>query len=563
MASGAITRLLDDAPISEAKRRKLKSRIDSALELDPDTVPLVITSFLATINIVDLPFIDVWNLIQVFPVFAPILWTDQQFRARMDLEFNDVFRDSLDPDSGEMRDALVQELREMSTKSSSRFYPRAPDSLLPWALLYQRCKRMMVLIKNLNGKAKPLFSEALSQPLPDWFSTLAPDLYFPISPYEELDFENSSANGAYIATPITVGGEILSKIIVTNWTNTQFTEPRILDVRNMEMRLSVIPQSRSYSFAITHTGSLVYLLSAGPGYQPYLEVYDPHTEVRIPGSALNKIAKAQEFCNGVLRFAEYDFWAIKPVQSSSMMNIVLSGDFTRFVDIDSYVDYLQDTRQDVKYALTEENLYLQNGWESSVHLSQNPAQFYRVLTKDGNAAPGAEPLYVKKIQYALGPFFSVSRKQPLEIHIFKDRQSQWIAPGTTTAVLAQWSSNDNIQSSMFVIARAITSLQVHHGAGFGMFLNFESFDYSVYPISIVGAKVLIRYKKGGGKLRHAILDLEVFFIERLHGFSKLIRSPCRTCSLPSLASCCRTTYCGKECQTEDWSRHAIECKNKV
>jgi hypothetical protein len=148
------------------------------------------------------------------------------------------------------------------------------------------------------------------------------------------------------------------------------------------------------------------------------------------------------------------------------------------------------------------------------------------------------------------------------MYLMEDSASVIVPVDAFKAVPAKRMPSDILQSSMFVIDlnTGTEDLRIHHPAGFDIKIDFADAPFVLKPVAIVGSKLLVVYQDWFFKIHHGILDLEIFFSERVPDFPKLIRAPCRACSLPSVGSCCRTPYCGSECQKEDWIKHKQCCK---
>jgi hypothetical protein len=564
----AIARFLDDAPISQAKRRKLDREIREALINNPSLAPDALFQFLGSINLVDLPFIDLWHLIQVFPPLIKLIWTNKHFRARMEFEFNDVYRSSINRLTNEMDDDLREELWELSTKTSSRVYPKEEDGPpSEWALLYQRCKRMMLLSKEVAGRH--IFQNLTTL---DHVS-----LYYNFAAREEefLAFEECSANGSFVATPV-IRGRIVAFVIV-DWANKPDRGETVLRLDDFIIVRSNLPYTNGNNFAITQTGKLAYLVTnqeiPGEGFlESYLEVYDAMTYERTPGNDKRKIAKAIEFCNDAWQATDRTLSVIKPVAASSMIMVALKK-FEWHVDLDTYFDFLQGRRTNVKHSTAKTNHYLQNNWTFNRHTDErSPEDFYHVVEKDDSVAPGAEPVWNRVIYTAIGPFFSISRKQPLRIFGL-DENGRYSALPVGTSVFSVATDGITVpffQSSMFIVELMSEQnrLKITHPAGFTTIISLHDSAGPATIVSIVGYKILILFNlpaHTSSYRRHCILNLEECFIANGSQTLELIRAPCRTCSLPSIAYCggksCKMPYCGKECQKEDWLAHSSQCRN--
>jgi hypothetical protein len=586
----ALLHLLEDAPISDAKRRKLVAEIRNAFIAEVD-YRLVVQSLIENLNLVDFPFIDIWHFVQVVPEAIPFVWTDDHFRARTELEFNDVYRGSIEA-SGQMRERVKDGLVEMSSKSATSLYATLKEQVVPWALLYQRCKRMTVLSKQLDGK--DLFTRIEEWPMFNtWvLSTLLPAQHM-------MDYRDGSGNGEYLAIPVrVVGGFEISHFIVANWYRAKRLGSRmlfgfypgsksvVLDMSQIVMHPTRVDSPRATNFVITQTGKVVYAVTHPNGY--YLEVYDSLTQRRIPGEDADKIEKAVRFTMDEVDDNDDDaIELLEVINNSSVVKLELVEGLAKTIDIETYVEYLDGKRANVDFTCsvktkfpTTPGFYLQNGWKFATTTPPEPEQPYLLPTKDGRPAVGALPVPAKGVNQAHGPFFSVSRDSPVLYAGFVGERYRAFLPGMQVSMLSgSWNFDESIQSSIFIVEPTsspsfvvpqVRRLEVYHPAGFTVNIQFQdTFESGVDPqnLAIVGSDLLISYTDTTGELnscRYYKIDLEELFMAHLDTFPALIRAPCRRCSLPSIAGCagsaCATPYCGIDCQKKDWEVHAAVCR---
>jgi hypothetical protein len=569
----AIRRLLDDTELSESKRRKIEVEIQEAFENNPSDPPLGLIQFLSVTDLTSFAFVDLWNLLQAFPSLFPVIWTDENFRKRMDFEFNDVYRNSVVPTTQTMKRYLQEELVRISTKSSSGFYPE--DSIVPWALLYQRCKRMMLLSKTLDGKRLNLYLQNLPT-----LNRVADLLESESESGLSAIYSLASTNGPYIATPcVRPNTNSIREFVITNWASKTRVPPVLLDVREFNIVNSSIPDGVAQNFAVTNTGKLVYLLNAKLSVgRPYLEVYDSVLSTRLPAADLVMIERAKTFCEDFLKLKWNELLTIQAIPSSSVIKMTMPHGMQRHIDIDTYFEYLQGARKTVKFSLGNWDTFLQNGWEFESNwdfgATNEKEQNFWILQKDGKAAPGVMPVYIETVELVRGPFFSVSRKQPLDIFLSQQRIPFHLSVGQWKNPIPEGPDNDAIvQSSMFMVELDISKLRVRHPAGFTVTIRLrdvEPYRALITLVAMVGSMLLLRSGPGQGYApgdngHFIVLDLEKFFLKGLPDFPKLIRAPCQNCSLPSVANCgnivCKMPYCGTKCQKADWEKHRSVCKD--
>jgi hypothetical protein len=550
----------------------------------------IVKTLLENVRLIDLPFIDVWNLIQVLPEALPIVWTDRNFRERVEFEFNDVYRASLDA-AGEMQLSLRDELLAMSSKSATRLYRGLSDTVMPWALLYQRCRRLTVLSKRLDEK------EVVTS-IQTWAS-LDVEQFGPMFPVNVVSERDAKGNGQYLAIPVFrwTAAEIYYFIVI-NWTSVPtrrdpaahaaglFTPHVVLDVRTVTIAGARTERPARTDFVITQTGKVVYTVWHPSGH--YLEAYDSLTKRRIPGDDPDRIAKAIEFITGSAEHEDRNIQSLGVINNSSVVRLTLSPAAIRDIDIETYVDYLEDKRGNVEFVTVPrhgyprtEGFYLQNSWRLVGVPKQPQKATHLILEKHGKPAPGTDPLTPEHINHALGPFFSISRRDPVVYAGYVGARYGLFSPGGRSVIdKSSWHFEIAIQSSCFVIEHGMeevsdpssTGIVVYHPAQFAVRVRFlEKFANGRIPIllAMVGSKLLVHYYIRNGYRDNEtslhILDLEELFIANVDSFPKLIRAPCRSCSLPSVAHCagkgCGMPYCGQDCQKDNWSAHQLECND--
>jgi hypothetical protein len=588
----AIARLLEDAPISEAKRRKLDVEIHDALALDPSIVPDTLSQFLTSVDLVAFPFIDLWNLIQAFPSLFDVVWQDGHFRRRMEFEFNDVYRESVDIKSGQMRESLQEALYSMSRKTASKVYS---NSFLPWAILYQRCKRLMVLAKNLDGQRIRVLQSFLSHRGEKYFP-LKTSVFAAGDPLE-LQHSFCMGNGGYVATPIIrkrpdPPATTLVGFLVTNWNSEVFAKPRTLNCEGVAIVPSPIP---GHFFTVTRLGKLAFFCVGAHNVQ-YLEVYDSQTGLRTPGEDAAKIRKAVALSVGRLRIKRRPIWRMDAIHNSSTFKITMTGGGSRHIDVESYCAFLGDPNDQKGEGVIigdefmgkayDRSLYLQNEWifdqqyEDVIVNKHNTQLAYWIVEKNGETAPGAQRLWEPTtveyhhdaISVVAGPFFSISRHQPVQIYGGLATNPTWLLPVGSVDFEKRLRDpktlKTQIQSSMFIVESTFNfnRILVHHPAGYTVILDLNGpgtgyVDLAI--LAIVGSKILVRIVSQINPptpLRFFVLDLEQIFASNLHEIPNLIYAPCRTCSLPSVGSCaCAIPYCGIECQKAHWGEHKLVC----